>query len=234
MDIFHEAKRKLVPVRNTVYQSIYKVQRRYYKHKIFCIGRNKTGTTSIQKALYDLGFRVGNQREAELLSNFYFEGNYEPIIDYCKKYQAFQDVPFSWPETYKYLDKAFPNSKFILTVRDSSEQWYQSYVKFQSKIFKNGNVPTWEDLRNTEYVYKGWAFNNRKKLYNLSEEDDPYAKSILIQHYEKHNNDVIDYFKDRKDDLLILNLADKDSYKLLCTFLRIKSYKNNFPWLNKT
>ena len=37
------------------------------KPKIFCIGHNKTGTTSLTKAIKDLGFIVGNQREAELM-----------------------------------------------------------------------------------------------------------------------------------------------------------------------
>lgn len=29
--------------------------------KVFCIGRNKTGTTSLGKVLEDLGYRLGDQ-----------------------------------------------------------------------------------------------------------------------------------------------------------------------------
>ena len=35
--------------------------------KIFVIGSNKTGTTSLGAALKNLGFRLGNQLEAEML-----------------------------------------------------------------------------------------------------------------------------------------------------------------------
>jgi hypothetical protein len=89
------------------------------KVKVFCIGRNKTGTTSLKRAFEDLGYPVGDQRKAEILTGkHYFDGNFQPIIDYCKTAQVFQDVPFSYPETYKYLDKAYPGGKFILTLRD--------------------------------------------------------------------------------------------------------------------
>ena len=40
------------------------------KQKIFCIGRNKTGTTSLKRAFEDLGYPVGDQRKAEILTEF--------------------------------------------------------------------------------------------------------------------------------------------------------------------
>lgn len=89
-------------------QEIYKRCRSVNKVKYFCIGRNKTGTTSLKRAFEDLGYPVGNQRKAEILtSQYYFDGNFEPIINYCKTAQIFQDVPFSYPEIYKHLDKAY-------------------------------------------------------------------------------------------------------------------------------
>jgi hypothetical protein len=123
----------------------------------------------LYKAFEELGFVVGYQREAELLMEDYFEEDYERIIKYCKKAEVFQDVPFSFPDTYKILDKEFPNSKFILTVRDSSDQWYTSITKFHAKLFGNGNIPTWEDLKNAEYIYKGWIYNNFINNYGLTE-----------------------------------------------------------------
>ena len=36
------------------------------KQKIFGIGHNKTGTTSLQKAMIDLDYIIGDQRQAEL------------------------------------------------------------------------------------------------------------------------------------------------------------------------
>ena len=202
--------------------------------KIFCIGANKTGTTSLEKAFKELGVLVGNQREAELLVKDCFEKNYQPLLTYCKTAEAFQDVPFSFLDIYKILDQHFPNSKFILTVRDSSEQWHQSLTKFHAKLFGDGNIPTWEVIKNIDYVYKGWSYENRVNIYNLTEKDDPYDKAILTQHYEKRNQDIIEYFKKRPDDLLIINLSEPNAYQKFCQFINVKSDKKTFPWENKT
>ena len=71
------------------------------KTKYFCIGRNKTGTTSLKRAFEDMGFTVGNQRAAELLTDrYYFSQDFSPITKYCITAQVFQDVPFSYPDTY--------------------------------------------------------------------------------------------------------------------------------------
>lgn len=92
------------------------------EEKIFCIGRNKTGTTTIAHTLAELGYRVAPQRYAELLADdCYLRGKFGLIVEFCRYYNAFQDVPFSWPRTYRVLDEAFPNARFILTVRDSPE-----------------------------------------------------------------------------------------------------------------
>jgi hypothetical protein len=217
-----------------IYQNY--LTRRFVKNrtKYFCIGRNKTGTTSLKVAFQELGFIVGNQRQAELLANDYFNGNFQPIISYCNKAEVFQDVPFSWPDTYKILDKAYPNSKFILSVRDSSEQWYQSMINFQSKLFGKGTLPSLKDLKEVDYVYKGWSWNNKVKMFGLKEDDNPYDKEMLINHYEKHNNDVKTYFKDRPNDLLVINVSEIGAYQKLCSFIGISSENKDFPWVNKT
>ena len=202
-------------------------------NKIFCIGCNKTGTTSLQKSFSDLSFNVGNQYQAELLINEYMRGNFDAIIKYCESAQVFQDFPFSMPNTFKHLDKAYPNSKFILSIRDNPEQWYNSLIKFHSKLFGNGKVPTKEDLMNVKYVFKGWMWKFNR-LFDGLPENDPYNKEILMNHYQKYNEEVIKYFKDRPNDLLIINLSDKNAYKKFCSFLDISSPFNDFPWENKT
>ncbi len=202
--------------------------------KFFCIGNNKTGTTSVEAAFVELGYVVGNQRQAELISMDYFDNNFSSIIEYCKTAEVFQDVPFSWPNTYKYLDAAFPNSKFILTIRDTPEQWYNSLVTFHAKKFGKGAVPTADDLKKAKYVYEGWEWDVMSKLYSLSENEDVYQKEKLVSKYTKHNQDVIDYFKNREKDLLVINLSDKGSYKRLCDFIGKKPKRETFRWENKT
>lgn len=202
--------------------------------KVFCIGRNKTGTTTIKKTLEDFGYKLGDQREAELLNKFYYDKNFAPIIKYCKKADAFQDVPFSWPETYLQVYKAFPNAKFILTVRESSEVWYNSLVNFHSKIHAENKRPTVEDLKNAPYVYKGWAWENRQNVYGFTEADDPYDKEKWIKSYEKYNAEVIEFFKDKPNQLIVIDLSKENSYFELCAFLGKEPLYDNFPWENKT
>ncbi|WP_347835069.1 sulfotransferase [Gracilibacillus sp. JCM 18860] len=203
--------------------------------KIFCIGRNKTGTTSLEKAFKDLNYKVGNQRDAEKLLINYIEHDFESIVNYCNTAEVFQDVPFSWPDTYKHIDKAFPGSKFILTERDSSEQWYNSITKFHSKKFADGKrIPTKKDLINATYIFKGQPWLVHKHIYGITDENT-YDKEIMIRNYEKHNAEVKEYFKDRPDDLLVINISQKDAFKKFCEFLKIESPPyNDFPWENKT
>lgn len=204
------------------------------KQKIFCIGRNKTATTSIERAFRNLGYPVGNQRKAEILADkYYFKNDFGPLIDYCKGSQVFQDAPFSWPETWKHLDKAYPGSKFILTERDSAEQWYQSITRFHSKLFgQNGNLPTADDLRNADYVRKGYMYN----IITLhgTTDDDPYNKDVMMAHYERHNREVKAYFADRPDDLLVINVSQPGAYQKFLSFLGITSTSTDFPWENRT
>lgn len=204
------------------------------KTKIFCIGQNKTGTTSLKQAFIDLGYVVGEQREAEKLLPYYRDKNFYKIIAYCKTAQVFQDFPFSYPETYKYLDVAYPGSKFILTVRDSPLQWYDSVLKFESKVFGKGKVPTKADLQNTKYVWQGWVWQCRKLLLGGAPDDNPYCKEAMIKSYVENNQAVIDYFRDRPDDLIVINVSENEGYKKLMKFLKIKSPFTRFPWKNKT
>jgi hypothetical protein len=203
------------------------------KQKIFCIGRNKTGTTSLKKAMRDFGYITGNQRKAERLIQYYKTRNFKPIIEYCKTAQFFQDAPFSWPFTFIAMDVAFPGSKFILTVRDNPDQWYRSLTKFHGKRMAQESLPTKEDLQNDTYCYKGWAWEVNQMIYDVSE-DEPYQKDILINHYEAHNAYVLDYFKYRSKDFLLLNVAEENSYYKLCKFLEQKPLYEKMPWENKT
>ncbi len=202
--------------------------------KVFGIGRNKTGTTSLMTAMKQMGYVVGDQRTAELLFDDWANNNFDPIIDYCKTAEFFQDVPFSLPGTYKILDKAFPGSKFILTVRDSPEQWYESLTRFHARLWgKNGRVPTKEDLMNAELIYKGREWKINRILYNTPT-DDPYKKEVLIEHYKNYNNEVRTYFEERPGDLLVLNVSEKGAMTRLADFLNKEVRSEEFPWENKT
>ena len=120
---------------------------------------------------------------------------------------ACQDCP--WNLLYKELYMKFPNGKFILTVRDEND-WLKSVV--------NHFGTTHRDLR--EYAYgKGAGF--------------PVGnESIYLERFRKHNEDVIEFFKDKSDQLLVLNVADKDAYQQLCSFLEKLLIEGPFPRKN--
>jgi hypothetical protein len=204
--------------------------------KIFCIGFGKTGTTSLEKALAEFGFNIGNQGVAEILSEDWASKNSNRIINFCRTAEAFQDMPFGLPKLYIDLDKAFPNSKFILTVRDDEKQWINSLKQFHAKLFSKDKTkpPTEDDLKNALYRYKGWLLKIQELFFNYPEVA-LYDEQYYTQKYLTHNSDVKKYFEGRENDLLILNVSQKDSYQRLAIFLKMKVEKEaTFPWLNKT
>lgn len=208
-------------------------QPRYDETKVFCVGRNKTGTTSIETALRELGFTVGDQRYAELLADdYYHQGNFQPIIRYCAYANAFQDIPFSWPRTYQIMDAAFPNALFVLTVRDSPERWYESMIRFQAKRYgQNGELPTDEDLKRAEYVRPGFPWRSRQTWDTQA--DDLYDRDRLIAGYIAHNEAIKKHFANRPDKLITINVSQAGEYARLCRFLGVTPVRDAFPWKNR-
>ena len=202
------------------------------EQKIFCIGRNKTGTTSLEYALKEFGYKLGNQKDGELLIKDYKNYNWKPIVRFCESAEAFQDAPFSWPYTWLILHHHFPNAKFILTYRDE-EGWYSSLTSFHSKLFADGHrIPNKEDLQNAKYRYKGFMWEKNRILWDTPE-DNPYYKDNLISNYNRHNEDVLHYFKGSQN-FLALDVSQPNSYYQLCEFLKKKPLHERFPHLNKT
>jgi hypothetical protein len=201
--------------------------------KIFCVGMNKTGTTSIDAALRALGYCVAPQAPAELLIHEWAKRDFAALIEFCHTADAFQDIPFSLPFTYQALDQHFPQSKFILTMRSSSEEWYRSICSFHGKLWNNGQIPQMHHLKAAKYRYLGYAYEAFKYVYNTPD-DDLYNQSMLITFYERHNAAIKEYFRYRPDDLLVLNVSQPNAYHQLCDFLGKPRVDAAFPWENKT
>jgi len=53
-----------------------------------------------------------------------------------------------------------------------------------------------------------------------------------IQRYLDHNKQVIEYFKDRPDKLLVMNIIEGDGWEKLCDFLNKPIPKKPFPHKN--
>lgn len=192
------------------------------KPNIFCVGRNKTGMTSLETALRSLGFKIAPQARAELLTPEWARRDFASLIRFCRKYDAFQDVPFSLDFTYVAFDQAFPGSRFILTERDNAQVWYESMVRFSAKLLGVTGVPTVSDLANFEYrsqpARKGELLRRFQLVYD-SDTSKVFDRNLLIAHYENHNRSVRNYFRHRPKDLLILNLKEPDAMERLCHFV---------------
>lgn len=201
--------------------------------KVFVIGRNKTGTTSVAEALRTLGYSVGEQAEAELLMEDWAIRRFDRIVEYCRTADAFQDMPFSNDYTYQVLDYAFPGSKFILTVRASAEEWFESLIRFHTKIVRKQRLPTAGDLKAFAYRRPGWVWRNQVLVYGVNE-STLYNPTIYMNHYEEHNRRVRNYFRFRKPDLLQLNVADEDAARRLCAFLGKPGTLARLPHLNQS
>lgn len=173
--------------------------------KIYCIGMHKTGTTSMEKALDKLGYRIATENSTfvpELR-----EGRFRRLNKYLNAYDGLSDFPFFFH--YKDLDRITKKSKFILTVRDE-KSWIDSVLNHFGKF----------DYDKHGMYYDG--VDNPKK--------DPEK---YLDVYRKHNREVKEYFKDRPEHLLVMDLAKGDGWEKLCKFLDKKKPFIEFPHLNK-
>lgn len=210
-------------------------------NKVFCIGENKTGTTSLEAVLHDLGFKLPDQRVQEnLLSHILVSGRYDVLRKFVARYDAFQDVPFAHEELYIALDALFPNSKFILTLRDPSD-WYSSLVRFHKKVFGFESVEEagpdfWEGIRGNYFLEK------QRRLVTCvidgREIEDwklQYDRDHCISNYTQRNDRIIRYFRQRPKDLLTIDITKTTDTGEICTFLEFGADKvRQIPHLNVT
>ena len=65
--------------------------------KVFCIGFQKTGTTSLGEALQILGYRVHAGHRS--IYKLYLRKEFSKLNQIIKQFDAFADMP--WPLLYK-------------------------------------------------------------------------------------------------------------------------------------
>jgi hypothetical protein len=128
---------------------------------------------------------------------------------------------------------AFPGAKFILSVRDSPEQWYQSLVQAHYDLVGQKRVPSCEDLKQFGYRYKGWLYESLKFICGVAD-DNPYDKHTLISWYISHNELIRHYFMYKHHKILEINVSTANSAEMILDFLGIKSGNQRMPHLNKS
>ncbi|MFN7630750.1 MAG: sulfotransferase, partial [Cyanobacteriota bacterium] len=139
-----------------------------------------------------MGYDFGDQRTAALFLDDLIQGDFSGLLRFCQNAEAFKGIPFSCPKIYEALDKEFPGSRFILTIRDSSEQWFESLVTFHSKILQTPGTPTYDDLASsTKGPYRGFLL---KAMTYIFPNMPLYCKDGYMRVYNEHNQEAVSYF----------------------------------------
>lgn len=148
------------------------------------------------EALKVLGYRVGGYAsfwEYRNRSDLTLAELGERVLEVADQFDAFQDTP--WPIFYKELDAKYPNSKFILVIR-APEDWIRSAV---------------DDFG----VYDNPI---HQLIYGVGHPKG--HEDLWIERYQRHNREVHEYFQDRSQDLLVLNLNQGEvTWQNVCNFL---------------
>jgi hypothetical protein len=181
-------------------------------NKVFGIGLSRTGTTTLTLAMTKLGVRTihypTTKNTLDLLANGIFR---LPILEDYDAITDIQTVPF-----YPQFDEEYPNSKFILTVRD-----IDSWLKSTKRHFKGKEREDRKTFRSIENYDQNWL---RAAVYGTLVWD----RSVFRQVYNKHNAAVMNYFEGR-DDLLVMDICAGAGWNKLCPFLGFDIPKYKFP-----
>lgn len=184
--------------------------RRSGRKKVFGIGLSRTGTTSLNSALEILGLRSihfpADPRTRRQILAFLANGGRRLRLSVLRSCDALTDTPVC--ATFEALDAAYPESRFVLTVRDK-ESWLGSCQAY-------------------------WGSGLERFLRERP--DDPYAVYIAAigralygsvgfdrERFSRAHDDyrarVARHFRGREQDLLVLDLFSGQGWPELCGFL---------------
>jgi hypothetical protein len=161
--------------------------------KVVGVGFHRTGTKTLGACCRDhfgMKHRSVDLQAARLL----WRGKIDRVMEIVRAHDSFEDWP--WPFVYKEIDVRFPDAKFILTVRTSSDVWFASLCRLAAKIGP------------TEF---------RRRIYGYEMPDDNEAAHIAA--YERHNEAVREYFAAKPGKLLVACWEEGTGWKELCEFL---------------
>jgi len=161
--------------------------------KYFGIGLSRTGTTTLYNAFSLMGIKgvhYPTPKQIQMIKTHYDFANDTPI-----------------PVRFEELDKQYPNSKFIYTVRDMD-----SWLKSCSEYFNPEKIKVIKSQHDYQVEY-------RLETYGIIDYDEDIFRLV----YETHDKKVREYFKNRPDDLLTINIYKSEGWEKLIPFV----LKNN-------
>lgn len=184
------------------------------RQRVFCIGMNKTGTSTMKACFNILDMvpvaspKTMSKEEKKIIKDFHDNQNYQSICQLAENYITFEDRPWNMWELYRHLDNYFPNSLFILTIRDS-HTWWKS-------------VEHWLTVTKPNIL----------QLYKKHLRICDFSQATMVESYERHNSEIIEYFKDTQK-LLVINFENGEGWEKLCSFLNKPIPNYDFPHRNK-
>lgn len=198
------------------------------KSKVFCIGLSRTGTSSLSYWLQQHGYQTlhyskelfanGDQLNAEFAhdpmlpmnyfqrrkyANYWYALRENDIFSILDRHDAFLDNPI--PLFYKELSKYYPDSKFVLTLRNIDD-WLESMCW----MLTHGSANWGWDLVDYEML---------QAIYNTVHYQENKLRDVYINHLEDSKR----FFEGQEDRLFMFNLTSNDpNYDSLANFLGIK------------
>lgn len=131
------------------------------------------------------------------LHNCFHKGHVDnsDVYDYLNNNINLIAKEFPYFGMYQYIHENFPDSKFIICIRDPAKT-FESY-----KNFMNG-------YRNPNKTIK-----INKALFGIDELINDTHKNKFIEVYNNHNNKILEFFKDKKEKLLILDFDEFSNFE---------------------
>lgn len=170
--------------------------------RIFGIGMHKTATTSLHLAMKILNFDSAHWVSAHWAKAIWTEMKaFGKSLTLEKSYHLC-DLPI--PILFKELDAAYAGSKFILTMLDE-ENWVKAAQIHWSH--KNRFRASWDSDPFSHQIHQA-VYGQRH-----------FDREVFLARYRRHNAEVLEYFKDRPDDLLVMKMNEGAGWKELCGFV---------------
>lgn len=186
--------------------------------RVFGIGMHKTGTVSLHQALQLMGLDSVHWPSAHWAKAVWAEMRQVGRSSTLERHYAATDFPL--PLLYRELDQGYPGSKFILTIRDENA-WLESVRRHwdpQYNLFRS----QWDRDPFTHRCHLE-AYGRRQ-----------FDPEVMLARYRRHNASVQNYFSDRPEDLLVLDLDRGEPWARLSEFLRVAVPRVSYPQSNVT
>jgi hypothetical protein len=163
---------------------------------VFGLGLSRTGTKSLHAAGVILGYPAVHY--PLLAGEWWFQGNFSAETLFGCRFVT--DLPT--PIFYRELDRAFPDARFVLTLRDPSV-WIES-----AQRFFEARPPQGESTASRDLV--------RSACYGNS----AFQRDLYLAAFMRHRESVERHFAGRPGKLLTIDVTtDADAWQRLSAFL---------------